>query len=62
MFTGLSAANIGLITQSGNTGRVTVTNCNIQNSAGCGMAKDASSVLTESGNTHTGNTGNNICQ
>ena len=61
MFTGLSAANIGLITQSGNTGRVTVTNCNIQNSAGCGMAKDASSVLTESGNTHTGNTGNNIC-
>lgn len=62
MFSGLSAANIGLITQSGNIGKVTINNCTIQNSAGCGIAKDASSVLTESGNTHTGNTGNNICQ
>lgn len=62
MFSGLSAANIGLITQSGNIGKVTISNCTIQNSAGCGIAKDATSVLTESGNTHIGNTGNNICQ
>lgn len=62
MFSGLSAANIGLITQSGNIGKVTLNNCTIQNSAGCGIAKDASSVLTESGNTYSGNTGNNICQ
>lgn len=62
MFTGLSNANIGLITQSGNIGKLKISNCTIQNSAGCGIAKDASSELTESNNTHSNNTGNNICQ
>lgn len=62
MFSGLSAANIGVITQSGNTGKVNINNCKIESSAGCGMAKDASSVLTESANTFKNNTGNNICQ
>lgn len=62
LITGLSLANVGLFTQSGNTGKLTISNCIIQNSAGCGIAKDAASVLTESANTHTNNTGNNICE
>lgn len=61
LISGLSNANIGVFTQSGNIGKAKINNCTISNSNGCGISKDASSILTESSNTFSGNTSNDIC-
>ena len=58
--------NIGVNYWAGNTGKVTVTNCNLRNSGGCGIYVETTSStqlgdLTESGNLYYGNVGNNIC-
>jgi len=58
--------NIGVNYWAGNTGKVSVTNCNLRNSGGCGIYVETTSStqqgdLTQSGNAYYGNVGNNIC-
>lgn len=58
--------NIGVNYWAGDAGRVTVTNCNLRNSSGCGIYVETTSAtqqgnLTQSGNAYYGNVGGNIC-
>ena len=55
-------ANIGLWTWFGDHGEVTISNCELSNSGGCGIFHDvANTSLTESGNTYSGNASSNVC-
>ena len=47
VITGINNANIGIFTQSGNTGKLILNNCDITNSAGCGISIDPNSILTQ---------------
>jgi hypothetical protein len=61
LITGLSNANIGIFTQSGNIGKLKISNCTVENGAGCGLSIDTKSIVTQSSNTFLNLTGSNIC-
>ena len=59
-------ANIGIFYWAGNAGKVTVTNCALRYSGGCGMYNETNSEtqkgdLTQSDNGYYGNASDNIC-
>jgi hypothetical protein len=61
LITGLSLANIGVFTQSGNVGKLKINNCTIENGAGCGLSIGANTAVVQSGNTFLNLTGGDVC-
>jgi hypothetical protein len=61
LITGLSNANIGIFTQSANTGKLKISNCTIEDGAGCGISFDSKSIVTQGTNVFLNLTGANVC-
>lgn len=59
---GLSNANVGVVKSGGHAGHLTIKNCEIKASAGCGISATTTATLIQSGNTFSQIAVNEICQ
>jgi hypothetical protein len=61
LYTGLPNANVGVVTQTGHIGKLTIANSNLENSAGCGLSFAANTMVTQNALVFLENVGANIC-